>query len=68
MSKLSPQVRWSLTIKVVRADVMSCLLPGPEWGLSSSVMRNIRFEAVLGALEEVAEYMSQVSILVARFC
>ena len=39
-----------LTVNVVRAEVTSCLLPGPAWGLSSSVIRKTRFVAVLGAL------------------
>jgi hypothetical protein len=38
------------TIKVVRAEVNNCLLPEPEWGSSSSVIRKTRFVAVLGAL------------------
>ena len=37
-------------MSVVLADVMSCLLPVLGWGLSSSVIRKTRLEAVLGAL------------------
>ena len=43
----------SQTIKVVRADVISCWLPLPGWGLSSSVIRKTRLEAVLGALRGI---------------
>ncbi len=41
------------TMRVVCADVMSCLLPGPECGSSSSVIRKTRFVADLGALLRV---------------
>ena len=37
------------TVRVVLEDVSSCLLFG--CGLSSSVIKNTRFDAVLGALE-----------------
>ena len=39
-----------LTISVVRAEVIRRLLLEPSWGLSSSVMKKIRFVAVFGAL------------------
>ena len=38
------------TINVVLADVMSCLVPGPGCGSSSSVIKKTRFVAVFGAL------------------
>jgi hypothetical protein len=38
------------TIRVVRADVISCLVPLPGWGSSWSVTKNTRLVAVFGAL------------------
>ena len=58
-SGLASRILKGPTIKVVRADVTSCPLPG--CGLSSSVIKKTLLVAVLGALVNVITYWDLAS-------